>query len=96
MDSFNRIPRHRPPQSALDRLHAKHEADAAWRSMCEAEPALETLVASLHGQRRSWDIFESAKQQAKRLAGWGARNPALRSSRAYEVAVEMVAREVAP
>lgn len=89
-------PRRRRKQSALDRLLAKHETDAAWRSMCEAEPALEALIASLRGKRRSDRAYESAKQQAKRLAGWGARNPALCSSEAYEVAVEMVAREVAP
>ncbi len=63
------------------------EPPATWQAICQIEPHLIGLKREAKRCRgRDWHAYERLKSRLEKLAGWGAAQPALRSSEAFDVA----------
>lgn len=80
--------------SGLLTIISQATADAArapfdWPAMVDIEPELFDLLVSSRISFRcsdTWREYSRLKARLKELVGWFARNPALRSGRAYDLA----------
>ena len=93
---FHPIPRR--PQPA-----PKNELAETWPEMVATEPALQTLfdqAAAIRDDKRNpafcanWHWYRKLKPQMRRLVGWEASNPRLRSPKAYAVAYRLIYAEL--
>lgn len=57
-----------------------------WAALIDAEPRLTGVLAWADRTRFSWNAYETMKCLLAPLVGWGAEDPTLRSSEAWETA----------
>jgi hypothetical protein len=87
----------RPEPVRLDASEALRSEEITWARILEEEPAVAKVFAELRavpkGNYRRWRHYvkvrgTSPKADLAKLVGWHARNPRLRSQKAYEMAIE--------
>lgn len=97
-------------QSVLDQLHEQHRSRSIdlslwprsqqWDVLCIACPELRRIelqmMALPRRGKRSWSNYEHFKRQISALVGWESRDPRLATCDAYDAAIRVVVREVAP
>ena len=65
------------------------EPACCWRRICQVEPALrqvESYVAGLPDDARTWPAWSTIKRALSRLVGWNAKRRELRTCEAYDAA----------
>jgi hypothetical protein len=87
-----------PSPEPVDYSEALPASELTWGRILDEEPAILDVLAELErapgaSEYARWHAFveehgTTPKVALSKLAGWGARNPRLRSQRAYEAVME--------